>query len=260
MSAARVIDLQVEASPLDGHEAIGLAAELPPRDVIRLVRESRFRHVVQSKGLCCEREIETSRLMLQSPEFFFDAPMHVIFGADSGQSKNSRRKLELSFGVTQSKREFLSEVGDFVASVRGTRSIWDQALMVADELFTNSAKNAWPKGRALFEGDPERQGKIEFNAWADAERLVFTCRDSFGELDVNTVVSRIETCFDKGMADSIKHGTTGAGLGSFMIFDACMSYYAGASPGVCTVVGVAFPLGLGAKVRETLPKNVHLVG
>jgi hypothetical protein len=100
---------------------------------------------------------------------------------------------------------------------------------------------------------------IELFAQADAKRLIIGCRDSFGEYDGRMVAERIKSCFDNGVANSIRHGTTGAGIGSYMIFDSCISYYGGSEKGVRTVVCVALPLGIGNRVRTTLPKNIHLL-
>ena len=73
------------------------------------------------------------------------------------------------------------------------------------------------------------------------------------------VLERIRKCMELGVANAIRQGEGGAGIGSYMVFDACLSYYAGVTPGKESVVCVTMPLGLNRRTMAGLPKNIHLI-
>lgn len=259
MAAVQIIDLQSDPTleAANAAETIGLGQSIAPGEVIRLIYEGGFLHVVQKDALAFDSEMAAARIMLHEPRKFLDHPLDVVLGLQN-QVEPSRR-LEIACDAAEKKNRVLSEFGDFVAGIKGSRRLWDQALLVADELYTNSSKNAWPEGAKLFMGEPTRAGRIEFFAAHDEQRLVVGCRDTFGELDVRHVIGRIHACFKNGVAESIRSGTGGAGIGSHMVFDACTSYYAGAEKHKMSVVCIVLPLGLSRRAASGLPKNVHLL-
>ena len=130
--------------------------------------------------------------------------------------------------------------------------------MIADELYTNGAKLGFDPARLSKGAKLVRPGLVEFFARTDGLRLVLGVRDSYGTLRFEQVLSRISRCFEDGMAGSIKQGEGGAGIGSFMVFNACISYYAGVERGKRTVVCVSLPVGISRREGNALPKNIHL--
>ena len=228
--------------------------EVTPSELIRAAQGTQIRHLVQRKNPHFDTECATAETMIFNPQKFLAEPLNTIFGADSG-----RAELELKLQVTSKKSLVLAKLGDFVASLARSRTIWDHSLLVADELYTNSAKNGWSPNVKPFATPPQFQGSIDFFAQADAKRLVIGCRDSFGTLDVWNVIARIATCYEKGLADSIQRGSAGAGIGSFMVFESSLSYYVAAEKNRQTVVCVALPLGYSRRAGAGLAKNIHLL-
>jgi hypothetical protein len=259
MSASRRIEIAAAenlAVPAESSDAIGLANDLSAEQVIKLMTNSDLCHLVQKNSPRFEAECLSAEKMLRDPAAFFRFPIETVLGpAPVDQVK----RLGLVFNAADRKGKLLAIFGQFVSELKGGRSVWDTALLVTDELYTNASKNAWPKEAGLFQGPAAYPGTIEFFAAAEGQNLIIGCRDSYGSLVVGDVMKRINTCFEKGVADSIRHGNGGAGIGSYMVFDACASYYAGAIPGQCTVVCVILPIGMSRKSAAILPKNVHLI-
>jgi hypothetical protein len=259
MTAARRIDI-ASGVPVSTEivKLIGVASGLSPEAVIGLVHSTGLRHIVQQDGMRFDAECSIAERMIEQPSLFLRDPLGSILGPTIGTEQHNR--FGMVFDAAEKKGQLLGSFGSFVAGLAGGRTIWDSALMIADEFFTNASKNAWGSASTgLFMGEPVHSGTIEFFAEANEELLVIGCRDTFGRLEVQNVVERIKACYDKGVADSIRYGNSGAGIGSFMVFDACMSYYAGVDRGQSTVVCVAIPLGLSRRAVAVLPKNIHLL-
>lgn len=235
---------------------IGVAENLSAAEVVAMIHKHGFTHIVQKNSLEYERELILADIMTQDPKCFLDRPLELIFGTSQAGIRASFVK---KCRADQKKHNVISEFEDFVVKVRGAASIVNQAILIADELYTNSSKNSWKEGVVPFVGPPQFKGKIEFSAQADSKRLVISCRDSFGKLDPKSLIKRILYCYENGISKSIRFDTPGAGIGSVMIFDACASYYIGVEKGRTTVVCVALPLGKKRRAMAEVGKNIHLL-
>ncbi|MES2857313.1 MAG: hypothetical protein V4692_15695 [Bdellovibrionota bacterium] len=221
---------------------------MEPSEVIRFMLEEQVRHIVQKDGPCFEAELSDLHALI-------DHPMETICGpvTDGVVEFN-----EIS-AYDDKKSKILGPFEEFLKTVKGARGIRDEAMMIADELFTNGAKNGWDPPRLTKDSKPVRPGVVEFFARAGNGRLVLGCRDTYGQLGFDQVLLRIRRCFEEGIAQSISQGQGGAGIGSFMVFNSCISYYASVEKGKRTVVCVALPLGTKQGETSSLPKNIHLV-
>lgn len=224
--------------------------------VIAEVLSGRHRHVVQEDGLSFDSELALAQAMQNDPRSFLSSPLSLILGV---QDTSFKPEFDYKFAVGTHKDQVLKPLEEYLGRLPKVRGIRDEALMIADELYTNGAKTGMSTDLRFAERRVLREGQLEFMAHADERRLVLVCRDTYGSLDVDRIMQRISACFEKGVAQSIHHGTGGAGIGSFMVFNAAASYYAGVDKGKCTVVGAALPLGLSRREISELPKNVHLL-
>lgn len=236
---------------------IGVGEEIQPADVIRLAHRSKLSHVVQKNGLAFDRELAVSRTMSENLDSFLKEPLDIILGLAS-ETEPARETLHLADLAWDKKADSLDQISEFIGKVKGARRIREQAMMVADELFTNAVKVGQPHS-VIAPGAPQREGSVEFFASADDSRLVLGCRDSYGELSFATILARLTQCFETGIVQSIKQGNSGAGIGSFLVFNTCVSYYCGVKKDHVTVVCVALPLGVSDDELATFPKNIHLV-
>lgn len=238
--------------PADSGDAIGVVSSREPFQVVELVRSSPLQHIVQSDGPRFESECRTAETMLTDPGHFLSHPLDAILGP----GVQARTQFSITVEASAKKSGPLSEFNKYLLALDESTTLNETALMAADELYTNASKNAWPADGALFQGPAVNAGTIDFFAAADDEVLAIGCRDSFGLLDIRTALGRIKTCYEQGVADSIRWGSGGAGIGSFMVFDASLSYYAAVDQGRTSLICITLPL------RRRLggaPKNIHLL-
>jgi hypothetical protein len=226
-----------------------------PSDVIRFMLEEKVQHIVQKDGPNFDSELKAAETMCANQFALLDSPLETICGPFR---PDEQAFLKVS-SFDDKKSVALEAFEQFLQTIKGARGIRDQAMMIADELFTNGAKNGWDPPRLSKDSKPVRPGRVEFFARACDNRIVFGCRDTYGQLGFDQVLLRIRRCFEEGIAQSISQGRGGAGIGSFMVFNSCISYYASVEKGKRTVVCVALPLGLKQGDTGSIPKNIHLV-
>jgi hypothetical protein len=256
MKKAKVVELnRGDVPPSDAKGTIGVVEAMHASDVVRLAHVSNFSHIVQKDGLAFDHELKTAQTMTENIEQFLREPLTVILGPHGDEP---RPAMHVANPVTEKKTATLEKFEEFLKSIKGARRIREQAILVADELYTNAMKTGHPHQK-MSTAQVAREGTVEFFAEHDGTRLVMGCRDSFGELGFSQVLTRITHCFDKGVVHSINQGEGGAGIGSFMVFNTCISYYCGVEKGRATVVCVALPLGVSDAELASLPKNIHLV-
>lgn len=259
MGAARILEIKSmdEIAALGADGGIGIGASLEPADVIRLTTEKNFHHVVQKDGLSFDTEMAVARTMSTNLQAFMDHPVQTILGlseVDAGHLPS----MHIKASVDERKSNTIEQFEAYLQALSGVRPIREEAIMIADELYTNGAKLGFDPARLSKGAKLVRPGIVEFFARTDGLRLVLGVRDSYGTLKFEQVLSRIAACFQHGMAGSIKQGEGGAGIGSFMVFNACVSYYAGVERGKRTVVCVSLPVGISRREGNALPKNIHL--
>lgn len=255
MKKAQLIEFRAgELVSGDYSGAIGIVEEIPANEVIKVIQDSHVAHVVQKNGMAYETELALANAMSGNLAEFLDDPLRLILGSH----EVAYPSLVVTSEASETKVKTLALFEDYLKSLRGARRIREPAIMMADELYTNAAKNGGYHTKLNSEPKEKRPGTVEFFASCDETRLVFGCRDSYGDLGFSTVLNRINECFENGIVQSINNGSGGAGIGSFMVFKACISYYCGVEKGKRTVVCVALPLGSSADELDSFPKNIHL--
>ena len=235
---------------------IGVGKSLLPEEVVKLAAHNDMLHIVQKDSLAFEKELVAAKTMIVEPAKFFNDPIDVIFG--NGQYAEGG--LDVVSSATDSKKNVLAQLESFLMALNGTRAIRDDAIMVADELFTNGEKNAFHGKLRAEEGVEVQAGIVHFTAKSDGQRLVLCCSDSYGKLDPMKMVHKISDCYKNGVARSINMAESGgAGIGSYMVFNTCMSLYIAVEKGKRTVVCGVLPLSLRLKETVHLPKSLHIL-
>jgi hypothetical protein len=253
-SAARILNLnQPMASQAVDPGCVGVAQGLSPKHVIDLNVDCGVNHIVQSDSFDFARELDVARAMAQNPLEFFKDPIRMLFpSSDHATMEHFKHRV----GADQNKKQVLIQVEQFIATLKGTRSVRDEAMIVADELYTNGAKNS---GTLYDPNAPDvRPGWVEFIAAADDKRVVLGCIDSYGALEISNITKRIQKCLQDGVSASINQNqSAGAGIGSYMVFASSYSMYIGVKEGEKTIVLCAFPLGVRHKEMMNFTKNLH---
>lgn len=268
MSAAKVLEihdgmLEETLIDFDVTHGIGVTANLGARDVISIVKKYGLLHIVQTKSPHFDQEMKAARTMIDKPQKFFKDPLRVICGSASLLEGKS---FSFPFDVGVPKETMLEDVAAFLDESSATRRISERVLLAADEFYTNASRNGWAKqayssDRGLEEsrGQVERPGRIEIFGHVESDRLILGCRDTYGLLEPAQIINRLDACFTKGVTASIRRGPGGAGIGSYLVFETGLSYYAGVHRNQTTVVCVAFAIGSSARAENEPAKSLHLV-
>ncbi len=235
-------------------KSIEIVENLSAIDVIKKAQGG-TNHIIQRDCIDFDAELRTAQLMVDSPKSFLRDPIGSLFLEPIKDLSVYSAKFE----STEKKHQLLEDLDQFISTLAKPRGLFLPATLIADELFTNAAKNSWAQDQIPFADKPTRPGKMEFIFAASETRLLIGCRDTFGQLPIKHLLNRIYTCLDSGIAKSIQKKTWGAGIGTSFIFDASMSFYAAVEPGRQTLVCASIAVGLGRRKSDLLAKNVHLL-
>ncbi len=157
------------------------------------------------------------------------------------------------------KQSILAQTSDILDAYKINRSLKEDCLQCADELITNSIFNAPFEeriDRSVVDLKVPGQVPVLFDVSIGESELVLCCVDPFGSIEIPSFFKKILNCYKSGVGESINFGQGGAGIGSFMIFEQCLSLILGVVPGKRTAFYCRFPLKMSSKNRKSLPKNI----
>ena len=242
------------APVLEIEKSILVTEGMTASDVIECAHERGVRHLIQKDGVSFEKEKKLAEVMINEPAKFFADPLRAIIGGDP----QTDRAFSFQCTATETKRALLVKIREFLDQHEKTKSVRDEVLLAADEIFTNASKNT-----GVFYSKESigvtRPGVIEFVCYVEVDRVVILCTDSYGGLVIPNLVGKIRHCYEKGIAGAIQQGDAGAGIGSFLIFNNCSSYYLGVDRGKKTVVGGSFQHTPRSPDKSALSKHFNFV-
>ncbi len=247
------------------------ANNIAPATILSLALKQEFYHILQTENPFFNSDEKTAKLMLESPQRFFEFPLSSILNADQASAVQEETLSHFKIHFSQHKeKEIVSQaLNSYLNTLNISSSLFDQINLVFDELFTNAVYNApfahLPKELKV---QSRNDNVIEMPQGLSAKigigvvdnQLVLFCHDPFGSLSLPEFIQRIRDCYDRGMAEMMNMGRGGAGIGSHMVFAASTSFFAAVDPGVQTIIACSFPLKMSNKKRLELPKNVHFLG
>lgn len=243
---------------------------LSPSEVIKKALEGNF-HVCQSSGFMFEQEMKSSRAIYSNTERFFRQPATVALWPEEVDSRSEEKSLFLnrSFSSSLEKPLLLDEMKTLLERLIKSQTTIAELCGVADEFITNALFNApfidpltnqnAKLDRSTTVVDLPRGKEARLFLAEDGQRLLIGIHDPFGSLDVRSYLERIAHCYNAGVADSINFGEGGAGIGSYIIFNAGSSLYYGVRPGINTTLVCVVPFKLSRRLREGMPKHLHWI-
>jgi hypothetical protein len=261
----------VDAGAVQGKaDNVIVAAEgLGMGQILDLSLDHQARHVCQVQAGAVNAELNSSAIMLKNPQLFLDYPVGVILSPTNLTPETNREltKLHICFRRTAEKMPSLEHLRELLVQNGRTESLIADAVLIADELFTNAIFNA-PFVDLTTGHNPgiDRSDETveigqgytgELLAGFDDERLVIACRDPYGSLNVEKFLIRVRDCCRKGVSANMRAGCGGAGIGSFMVFNASSSLYIGVQSGKCTVVAAVIHWKWNTRKRSEALKNLH---
>lgn len=257
-------------TPADS-SCVGIADTLEPEALLNFAIDSKITHICQKSGHLYDEELKSANSIIECEENYFQFPASTILTPDSINpvSEKSLIVSDQCFDNSAKKPEVLQNLTDAMQSKALSQTIMDDVIAVADELYTNVIFNApfvdlhtqtnpgISRNAADVQLEAGKEGRLFFAH--DAKRIVIGCADPFGTLDLNKYLCKIRSTYQKGPAAAINFGPGGAGIGSYIIFNAGSSLYFGVSPGQLTLLSCVIPLGMSNRKRMQLSKHVHWI-
>lgn len=252
------------------NSAICQLSQQSPLQVLELALSPGVSHVCQNENPFQTTDMLTAELMQKDPKTFMKSPVTSILnplGANTAD-ENSSVTWKRDFSKAKEKKSALQDLKNEMAKRKVNNSTATDILLIADELFTNAVFNApfatetmrSPKvSRAdnTISMRPGDHGTL-FMACND-ERIILGCRDPYGQLRIESLLTRIRDCYKEGVANKMNFGDGGAGIGSFMIFDSVSNYYAAVDKAKATLLTVCIPLKMSSRKRSEVFKNIHWI-
>lgn len=268
-SAVKIVDGKQESPENTKNLVIVTQGETPQELLSRFV-DHKINHVCQTDAGSIENELNTAALMTYNPQIFLDFPIASILNPTeiTPQINSNLTKLHISFSQAKQKSSVLDVLRDLLVKAGRPDSLISDAVLVADEMFTNAVFNApfidlkTGKNLGINRNDSSVQmtqgQKAELFVGHDDSRLAIVCRDNYGTLNLDKFLRRIYDCYVKGVTASIRlSGTGGAGIGSHMVFNMSSSLYVGVKRGQTTVVGASLHWKWSNRRRIESTKNLH---
>ncbi len=239
-------------------------------DVLDLYERDGTQHVIQRSNLALESEKRLSLLMLNEPDLFLSFPLSAILGPTkpNKQSEVQAAAIQIDILSVSQKNEILKQIKAYLETVTQSKSLVYDISIVADELITNAIFNAPYVDPNNTRSGPARNSNLveidlakqpRFFCGKDSERIIIGVRDAYGTLNTDRLISRIQLSYRTNPKDQMSFAEGGAGIGTFMIFESCATFYVGVKKGASTVVCCAFPTGISSRQRTLMPKNLHVL-
>jgi hypothetical protein len=256
------------AKPVDP-ACVGVAENLEPVQILGLALSNGLQHICQKKGHMYDEEVASSEALIAAQDSYLEFPVASILDPSNVNQKAERKHLVLDehFDRSSQKQEIYDKVSSTMTQKGIARTVMDEINAVADEMFTNALYNApfvdlsthknpgVSRQNLEIKLDGGKFGRI-FLAHSE-KRLIIGCEDPFGSLDLRHFLSRIKSTYERGPAATMNFGPGGAGIGSYIIFNAGASLYFGVAPGRVTILCCVIPLGMSNRQRTNLPKHLH---
>lgn len=251
-------------------EKIILCDKLTSVQVLSICSDKQADHVVQKSNVEIERELKLSYSATQAPDLFIKYPLSVIMGEENPSEETEKEKLGLSFFLStpDDKDTALEKLEEYIGQYCKRQSVVADIRLCADELVSNSLFNAPYVNKENSNANVERDySKISIDATRKPHifagfhqnRILMGCTDFYGRLNISKLIDRIKLCYINNPGQMINYEAGGAGIGSYMVFDSCMSYYVAVDPDKSSTICCSFPVNMSAKERSEVPKNVHII-
>jgi len=251
--------------------SVAIRDEAKPAEILKLVLENGFMHVCQEKHPYFESDLNSSGLMLSNTDQFVNFPASSILAPKevSPEKEQSLIKFEYNFSRASEKSEILKKMEEALVQTASSGTIRSDILLIADELSTNAIFNApFVDLENTNSGASREDSSVHMSDGksakvflaADESRLLIGCRDPYGTLNIDKLLTRVKSCYDNSVAANMNMtGSGGAGIGSFMVFNSAASYYVAVSEGKYTIVCCVLPMKMSNRARQELPKNLHFI-
>ncbi|MEZ4871877.1 MAG: hypothetical protein R2827_06465 [Bdellovibrionales bacterium] len=262
------VDSSTKNQPFEMHQ-IGLSTTGDIVKDLAQAKESNLMHIIQPEKFDFIHELNSSALMTADPELFFKYPASSILSPIHVGPEAEERFVfvDYEFNKSSEKHAALILLEVELEKFTSNQSLITTMRSLADEMFTNAIYNAPFVENVSIQG--EDRGKVidlpedkksRILLARDEQRLIIACVDPFGSLKIPRLINKVYGCFKDGAASQIQMDSKkGAGIGTFMLFDASPSTYVAVSPNQTTIFACVLPLNMSARKIQELPKSFHFI-
>ncbi|MGE3682779.1 MAG: hypothetical protein AB7G93_13725 [Bdellovibrionales bacterium] len=254
---------------LPGHSqnepTIGICKDLGADKMVGIASEYGIWHLVHETPPHYESDVKTAEIMLTQLETFLKYPASSILTPETAGTEQEQKLLSFDkqFSCADQKLETVEGLESHLLNWKRSKHFKSEVLLAADELFTNAIYNAPYVGDSQnptsvprtkeYGNNPDIRPARIFLA-CDGTRLLIGCEDSYGSLNIDTLIERLKVCLQQGAEAAIRWTDGGAGLGTYMILRSALAYYVGVLEGKKTVVCCTYPL---THSRMEMVRNLH---
>jgi hypothetical protein len=250
---------------------IGVGENIDPSQLLDLAIDQEYHHICQKNGHAFESELLSARCMIESAESYRQFPISTVLNPNNRNNNGERSSimLDTQFDCSSQKLNVLAEITKIIESKAIPQTVIDDVVAASDELFTNAIFNA-PFVDLSSHTNPgisrqELEVKLADGKFArifvalSEDRLLIGCEDPYGSLHIPLYMKKIRATYLRGPAATMNFGPGGAGIGSYIIFNAGASLYFGVWPGQMTLLCCVVPLGRSNRDRLRLGKHLHWI-
>ncbi len=253
-----------------GERLFFVSEDVAPEQVLTAALNQGVSHLCQLGNPFSPQEMLTASLMLNRPEEVLDKPFAAFVDPQSFDkvSEEDCIDFEGEFDSINDKSPFLQSLEEFLAQQVPAASLRSDVLSIVDELYTNvifnapfvSEENLNPKVERTMDASlPPVYPKARLKMAIRESQITLGCEDFFGALPIPNLLSKVLSCYQKGIDASMNMGVGGAGIGSYMIFEASASYSLLVQPGQKTLIICRLPAKMSQRSRQALSKNIHFL-
>jgi hypothetical protein len=243
---------------------------LEPAQVLSLVIDKGVEHVVQSGHPFNAKEIFTTQVLENGGEVFFNNPLASIFSPRNLVADLTEFILyHKQFSQAIHKKEIIAKIEEILATGIKSASLRADIITIADEMVTNAVFNApfvdlenSASGASREDQSVQMTDNKNGQMWIaqDDERVLVLCQDEYGTLNPDKMLKKIRHIYETNVADNINMtGQGGAGIGTYMMFNTCISFFVGVQKGKRTIVGCILPKKGSVRERSQMLKNLHFI-
>lgn len=250
-------------------KTIGVVEKMDSYQVLEWLMGSELRQICQKSNPFFHVDVNCSARMLAEEEEFLARPLTMILDPEEILGKKEAEFILFSqeFSCLNAKKEAVVQLLNTLRGLQFKTSTMESAQIIVDELASNAIFNAPfvnlddgtnPGIDRKLENIKMPEGhKAELFVGMDQQRLIIGCRDSFGTLRLKDAFKKLHKCYLGGLQKEMNMGRGGAGIGSFMVFEQCVGYYAAVVHGQQTLICCAIPYNVASKTRDSYAKNIH---
>jgi hypothetical protein len=225
--------------------------KLEPAQVVDAVLLSGANHFIQKNKDFFAADIETTAGIISQPESYFKNNVTAILP----QIKESKKIVVSNVNEKESVR---AQIYKFIEPVKNN-CLEESLFAIFEELFMNAMIDA-PVEFLKLNRSTEMNVQTNFHLAYSDNRLVISCEDRYGSLNVQKFILRMNEVYQNGAGRVINMTRPGgAGLGCVVMFEHCISLYLGVQKSNVTLVSCSLPMGVSFRQKSTFKKSLHLI-